>query len=474
MDLLYGAAALLAAAAALIASGHAVIYKRDPRSSFGWVGVIWLVPGLGPLLYVLFGINRIERKAAKVRRRLRRRRRPLTGHSEECTPAQLSAACPGLEPLAELGNRVGGARLMAGNAIEPLINGDAAYPAMLRAIGEAERSVVFQTYLMEDDEAGRSFVEALAAARGRGVDVRVLLDDVGIGFFRGAAAAFARAGVPAVCFLPARVPWRARTMNLRNHRKILVIDGRLGFTGSMNVRRSNLLALKPRHAECDVHFRIQGPVVGHLLDCALDDWAFATGEVLESDAWAVRAEPAGTAIARGITFDPGGPANLRLVMLGALASARRSIRIVTPYFVPDASLIAALNVAALRGVEVDILMPAASDVKLVQWASTALLWQVLQCGARVWLTPPPHDHAKLMVIDGAWSLFGSANVDMRSLRLNFEFNVESFDAALGRTIEGIVEERRTGARQISLDEVNARPLAVKLRDGVARLFAPYL
>lgn len=474
MELIYGAAAALAAAAALIASGHAVIYKRDPRSSFAWVGVIWLAPGLGPLLYVLFGINRIERRAAKFRRRRRLRRGPLAGLPDECTREQLRAACPGFEPLAELGNRVGGARLLAGNAIEPLFNGDQAYPAMLRAIGEAQRSIVFQTYLMEDDEAGRPFIEALATAHRRGVDVRVVLDDVGIGFFRRADAAFVQAGVPTVRFLPARVPWRARTMNLRNHRKILVVDGRLGFTGSMNVRRSNLLALNPPHPERDVHFRIQGPVVGHLLDCALDDWAFATRQILDADAWAVRAEPAGTAIARGIAFDPGGPANLHLVILGALASATRSIRIVTPYFVPDASLIAALNVAALRGVEVDILMPARSDVKLVQWASTALLWQVLQGGARVWLTPPPHDHAKLMVVDGAWSLIGSANFDMRSLRLNFEFNVESFDPALGRILEGIVEERRRGARRIEPAEVNGRPLAVKLRDGVARLFAPYL
>jgi cardiolipin synthase len=148
--------------------------------------------------------------------------------------------------------------------------------------------------------------------------------------------------------------------------------------------------------------------------------------------------------------------------------------VVTPYFIPDQGLITALNVAAMRGVEVDILIPAKGNLRVVQWASTAQLWQVLQRGCRIWLSPPPFDHSKLMLIDDDWALVGSANWDARSLRLNFEFNVECYDASLSMRLQTIVDSKLAAARPLRLAEVDGRKLPVRLRDGVARLFAPYL
>ena len=165
---------------------------------------------------------------------------------------------------------------------------------------------------------------------------------------------------------------------------------------------------------------------------------------------------------------------LRWAIVGGLDAAQRSVRVVTPYFIPDASLITALNAAALRGIEVDIVLPSVSDLPHVHWATFGQLWQVLDHGCRVWMSPPPFDHSKLMVVDGAWTLLGSANWDARSLRLNFELNAECYSVELGARMDGLVQARINAARRVTLEEMNARSLPVKLRDGAARLFAPFL
>ena len=163
-----------------------------------------------------------------------------------------------------------------------------------------------------------------------------------------------------------------------------------------------------------------------------------------------------------------------MIYLGALACARSSVRLVTPYFLPDPGLISALNTAALRGVAVDIVLPRRSNLRLVQWASAALLWQVLEHGCRVWRTPPPFDHTKLLLVDGAWALLGSANWDPRSLRLNFEFDLECYDRGLAAALEGVVQGKLKQAQPVTLADVDGRRLPVRLRDGAARLLSPYL
>ena len=165
---------------------------------------------------------------------------------------------------------------------------------------------------------------------------------------------------------------------------------------------------------------------------------------------------------------------VRWACIGGLSEARRSVRLCTPYFLPDATLISELNSAALRGVEVDIVLPERSDLPHVHWAAVHQLWQVLECGCRVWMRPPPFDHSKLLVVDSEWTLFGSANWDARSMRLNFELAVECYSRRLGARMDELVRERRAESRPVTLTALNARPLPVKLRDGFARLFAPLL
>jgi cardiolipin synthase len=281
--------------------------------------------------------------------------------------------------------------------------------------------------------------------------------------------------VPVARFLPITSGAGLAFFNLRNHRKLLVVDGRVGFSGGMNIRERHVVSAAPRGATRDVHFRLEGPVVGQLQEVFAEDWAFAADEVLEGPDWPVEPEGGGATAARVLTDGPDDDFEvIRNVLLGALAAARESVAIVTPYFLPDQAMISALAVTATRGVRVDIVLPSHGNIPLVRWAAPALLWQVLAPGCRVFLSPPPFDHAKLMVVDRAWTLFGSTNWDPRSLRLNFEADVECYDPALAGVVDDLVTERRSASRELSLADMDGRSLPVRLRDGVARLFSPYL
>jgi cardiolipin synthase len=347
---------------------------------------------------------------------------------------------------------------------------------MLEAINKAQRSVTLSTYIFDNDRAGNAFAEALGDAARRGVEVRVAIDAIGARYsFPSIVGRLRELNVPVATFLPTLVPGRFAYSNLRNHRKILVVDGHLGFTGGLNIREGHDATYHPAHPVFDHHFRIEGPVVGQMQEVFVEDWYFCSGELLEGEDWFPELKQVGSALARGISAGPDGDLDKRrLTLEGALACAAGSVCIVTPYFLPEASLVGALNVAALRGVEVDIILPQANNLTLVQWASTAMLWQVLERGCRVWLSPPPFDHTKLMLVDGTWTLLGSGNWDPRSLRLNFEFDIECYEPELASGLYAWMMDRRKHSKQLTLADVDGRSLPVRLRDGVARLLTPYL
>ncbi len=469
-------AASLSLVLAGLAVGHVVLYKRDSRAAVAWAGLIILAPVLGAFLYLIFGINRVRRRAAGGRRL----RMGATGEFRLPAPPEGAAVLPDqpehLRALARLVERASGRPLLRGNRIQPLVNGDAAYPAMVEAIAAAQRTVALSTYIIGHDRAGRLFEQALSAAVERGVTVRVLVDAVGARYsFPSMVRTLHRRGIPVARFGPTLLPWRMPYMNLRNHRKLLVVDGRIGFAGGMNIREGCLLESRPPHPIQDLHFRIDGPVVAHLMQAFAEDWLFARREVLAGPEWYPALEPRGPVLARGITDGPDEDFDkARHTLLGALACARDSVRIVTPYFLPDAALVSALGIAAMRGVRIDIVLPEKNNLALVQWASTAQLWQVLEHGCRIFYSQPPFDHTKLMVVDGAWCMIGSSNWDARSLRLNFEFDIECHDPAFAAGLEQLVEQRIRKGRRVSLAELDARSLLIRLRDGLARLAAPYL
>lgn len=463
---------------AIFGSAHAILYKRDSRAATLWVGFMWFVPLLGAVLYFIFGINRIKRQAVLLRGNLKRFRVRQT--ALECGADELATYLPEesqhLTALMLTTAQVLRRSLLRGNRVDVLVNGDEAYPAMLDGIRSARSSVTLSTYIFDHDATGLTFVEALAAAVQRGVEVRVLIDATGARYsWPTILGALRRVGVRAARFLPTFPLPQLMTLNLRNHRKLLVVDGRVGFTGGMNLRIGHWLSQGPSHPVRDLQFRIEGPVVAHLQEVFADDWFFTTQEALRGEKWFPVLESRGPVIARGIADGPDEDfGKTRWAILGALGAAQRSVRIATPYFLPDPALITALNLAAMRGVAVDILLPAKSNLPYVQWASTAHWWQVLERGCRIWLSPPPFDHTKLLVVDESWALVGSTNWDPRSLRLNFEFNLECYDPAFAGELARRFDRERQASRLITLAEVDARSVPVRLRDGIARLFTPFL
>lgn len=469
---------VLAVLVAILASAHVILNKEDTRAATAWVGLIFLVPVIGSILYLLLGINRIERRAKELKSGNARYGVPLdhAPRSPADLDRELGSERARMVELARVVADVTRKPLVVGNTIDMLVDGDQAYPAMIEAIAGAKRTVAFASYIFEAQGVGEEFVDALAAACERGVNVRVLVDDVGTRYgWPRIHRVLAKRGVPVARFLPAFLPRSVSYFNLRNHRKILVVDGTVGFTGGMNVRDKCVMATATRNSTRDLHFRVRGPVVAQLQEAFVEDWAFVTAERLGGPDWFPELDPCGEIVARGIADGPDANIDaLNWVFLGAIGTARRTIRIMTPYFLPDRFLLRALHLASKRGVEVDVIVPEVGNLPIVRWAMWGYYRQVIRDGVRLWLTPPPFDHSKLCVVDGYWSSIGSTNWDPRSLRLNFEFNLECYDLGFGAELDAHVERRLPDARLLSLDELDRRNVFLRLRDGAARLFQPYL
>ncbi len=464
-------------AAALLSAGHALLNKRDPRAALGWILLCLAVPGPGLVFYWLLGVNRIRTRARTWKDlglgRSWPERRLCSWSADMLKAPPLRGT--NFATLLSLSDAVNRRPLVPGNRVTPLHNGEHAFASMLEAMNAARFSVHLSTYIFDGDETGRQFAHALVEAARRGLEVRVLVDGLGElyswprarNLFRGTRVRYAR-------FLPPSLSGRGLHLNLRNHRKLLIVDGKLGFCGGMNLGGRQLVERDSPRRVVDLHFRVAGPVVGEMQEAFWEDWQFATGEAPT----AVHYPPAvegGEALCRGISAGPNEDVEkLNWLLVGALNCARRRVRIMTPYFIPDRALIAALIAAALRGVQVEIMLPEKNNLPYVNWASRAYFWELLQHDIRMYYQPPPFVHSKLLLVDRNYALVGSANLDPRSLRLNFEFNLEIYDRKLNEELARHFDSVRKKSRQLSLEEMDTRPLPVKLRDAFAKLFSPYL
>ena len=377
------------------------------------------------------GINRVKRRAQRLRRRrAAARRRPRRGLAG-------SAVDDPLSPLEFAIGRLTGLPCEPGNKVEMLRSGDEAYPRMLAAIADAQKSVGLASYIFRDDKAGKAFHQALIQAQRRGVEVRVLIDGVGGGYFwSGTYNELRSAGVPVARFLHSYFPWRMPFVNLRNHRKVHGHRRPARLHRRHQYRRREHPRRQPASSSCSTptsaskgRSSSSSPTPSPTTGC------ITTGEKLLTESWFPPLEKAGPVTARVVTSGPDEDMEqIEFVALHAISCARKSIRVVTPYFLPPDPLTMALGLAALRGVMVDIVLPEHSNHAILDWARRVPLRPLIEAGCRVWLSRAPFDHSKLMVIDESWALIGSANWDTRSFRLNFELNVELHDPDFARDI----------------------------------------
>ncbi len=470
MSLLSGLLLAADLAAALAAGFHVLLNKRDPRAIIGWLAICLLTPFVGAAMYYLFGINRVQTRARRLAARS-----PFAAGDDLKHRNQPTLLDPELRVLAGIAGSITEHPLLAGNQVDCLHDGEQAYPAMLDAIGASQRQVYLATYIFDTQGTGETFIGALADAAHRGIDVRVLVDGVGeLSSLPRASQRLRQAGVRVERFIPPRLLPPQLSINLRNHRKILVVDGRLAFTGGMNISNDHLAGnIANRNRITDLHFRLQGPVIGPMMQTFLEDWGFVTGE--REPVPVLDHQQAGLAFCRAITDGPNEDMEKLLQVLTAVISAaRRRIGVMTPYFLPPGELLGALRAAAQRGVQVSLLLPGAIDHPSINWGAQHILDLLLEAGVRIGYRPAPFAHSKLLLVDDAYTLLGSANLDPRSLRLNFEFGVEVYDRALSEALWVHFESVRSRCRPLTVAELRGRSLPIKLRDALAWSCSPYL
>ncbi len=460
-------------ALALAVTLHALMKKEEVHKAVSWIGLAWLAPFGGAFAYWLLGINRIGRTGVALGLR---QAWNSDGDAAEAFAVSFDAVDAVLAGVARVGQQVTGKPLLGGNSVQPLTDGDNAYPAMLAAMDAAEHSITLQTYIFHNDKAGQAFVEALARAHARGVQVRVLVDAVGARYRpTGVLRRLRNLDIPCASFLRPSITRLLSHVNLRNHRKILVVDGEVGFTGGMNISANHWFSTQPSTPVHCLHFEVRGPVVTDMQRAFATDWAFTTRERLQGAPWFAPPVPCGSLLARGVTDGPDADIDhMRQVILGSLAAARQRVRIVTPYFLPDEVVLSTLQTTALRGVTVDIVLPARSNLPLLDWAMRPQCDELLAAGCRIHLTPPPFDHGKLFVVDDDWALIGSTNWDARSLRLNFEYNLECYDEALVAALDPLIDGRIAQATLLDADTLARQSLPARLRNRLVWLLSPYL
>ena len=464
--------------ASTVAAVHATMTKKDVRAAAGWVAVILFSPLFGALIYAIAGINRIHK--ARVAQQ-----RSGTDYSEDVIEhvlvRDISSFCdPQFSGLKILGDRISDFNLLGYNTIKLLSGGDETYPAMLAEIEQAQHSVAMQSYIFDSDTIGKKIAQALIDAKNRGVEVRVLIDAVGSRYSHPPIVnMLIKAGVKTALFLPPAIGLKLVYTNLRSHRKLLVVDGFHGLTGGMNIRESFLSEVAKEQVTRDTHFQVSGPVAHQLMISFAMDWQFTTQEKLLGELWFPKKDIAdlprtGVPLRCVVSGPDDSMGSNQMMIMGALSIAQKHVRIQSPYFLPDQSLIAVLATTARRGVQVDIVIPGANNLKLVDAAMSAQLDQLLSTGCRIWRSTGNFDHSKLLTIDGMWSYVGSSNLDPRSLRLNFELDMEVYDKALAAQLDQRIDAVVAKAVRVTAQALDKLPFLIRLRNKIVWLASPYL
>jgi len=366
-----------------------------------------------------------------------------------------------------------GPPMVGGNRVRTLLNGDESFPAMLSAIRAARRSIDFESYIYWSGQVGREFAAALSERARAGVPTHLLIDWAGSWVKSDSKVLdqMRAAGVEVVMYRP--LHWYdLDRINNRTHRKLLIVDGRVGFTGGIGIADQWLGHAQDKAHWRDTQVQVEGPVVPQLQAAFLDNWIESEGHVLEGEAYFPPSAPAGDQLAQAFRSAPGeGSASMRLMYLLAIGAAVRSIRIANAYFVPDSLAVAMLVAARHRNGDVEIIVPGpVLDAQLVRRASRAMWGPLLEAGVRIYEYQPTMFHVKVMVVDDVWVSVGSTNFDDRSFRLNDEANLNVIDPAFAREQTRVFDDDRGRSRQVTLESWRRRPLWERLRERWALVF----
>ena len=470
---------------------HVLRHRRRTDSTLLWLFATWLLPVVGALLYAMFGVDRVPR--ARWTRSVERRVRmdgARQAAGEEVLPEAYWRSMGGAPAVPEdewtraldrpMAAMIENFPLLGGNEILPLLTGDEAFPRMLEAIRAARHHVHLQSFIVGNDAVGREFLDALAERARAGVRVRLLFDRFGSshalwgGLFRRCR------NVPNLSlagWTQSNLFRKQLHLNLRNHRKVLVVDGEAGFMGGVNLNAYSRTGPQGPAIQ-DYHFELRGPVVQELQYAFLRDWHVMTEEdpvrLLSAEHFR-RLAPRGRAMARVVNSGPSSDLQVAVDMFfNAVNAARKQIFIVTPYFLPSEDLLRALRLAALRGVRVYLVVPEKSNHWYTTWAARAMYEDLLEAGVRIFERRPPFIHAKAMTVDDRMAIVGSANWDYRSLYSNYETSLAVYDPQFVMHLKLLMTEDLHESGELDLGRFKSRPVAHRYFENVCGLFAPLL
>jgi cardiolipin synthase len=450
---------------------HVLFHKRRPAAALAWVWSIIALPFVGPLAYWGFGADHMQRRRVRKARRLGVMRHPAGDKS----PPGGEELSPRKSDLVRTLSEVNQMPPSTARHVELLLDAEAFYPALLERIEQARHHVHFESFIWRDDEVGRTFLAALVRAARRGVKVRLLLDQIGcIALRKAVFRPLLRAGGKMSWFYSLPLWRHTRFMNLRNHRKLQIIDGETAFVGGMNIGEEYRGA-RAFGSWRDAQMRVEGSVVTHLQRLFAEDWFFATDERLTGPGYFPKATGAEPYVVQIISGGPDLPREpVPKSMLALLAAARHRLWISTGYFAPDQLLLTGLQLCAARNVDVRVIVSKKSDHAYMVHVGRAYYEEMLEWGVRVYEYTEGINHKKAMLIDDDWLMIGSANSDNRSMRLNFELNLLAHAPEQAARLRATLEHEFSISNEIELKRFRRRPFFQKLREAALRPLGPLL
>ncbi len=475
---LWGAISLLFLITSLAIAFIVVLEKRSPYKTAAWILALVMLPGIGLVVYLIFGqeyrknkmfsrrgLKTLGRYRSLASRQLRKLRK---------NELQLPKAAMDNEKIVRLLMNNSHALLTTGNRLKILNNGEKTLKALFAAIERAKHHIHLEYYIIEEDETGNRLKELLVRKAGEGVEVRVIYDDVGSwGLSRRYLKVLKTAGVDIQPFMEVRFPRLTSRVNYRNHRKIAIIDGETGFTGGINIADRYVKGLKKIGPWRDTHLQLEGDAVACLQVIFAADWYFVKKENLAGSSYfKPMAEQGNTAVQISASGPDSDWDSISQAFFTAIAGAKREVFIVTPYLMPTPPLVTALKTAALGGVSVQILIPEFSDALIPKWCSFSFVEELLEAGVRVFLYQKGFIHTKLILVDGNFASIGTTNLDFRSLETNFEVNAFVFDEQFTRQLTAFYKTDLRNSREVLAPEWKKRPWESHLKESLAHLVSP--
>lgn len=448
-----------------------VLDNRNPVKTLSWVLVLSFLPIVGLILYFFFGRDVRREKLISKRGYDRLTKYPLAEFYQQKSLDSLNER----HPLIRFFRNVNGALPYEGNSVRMFTDGYQMFQALLEAIERANHHIHLQSYIFEDDAVGRMVADALVKKAREGVEVRLLYDDVGSwkvdrSFFE----KMREAGIETRGFLKVRFPMFTSKVNYRNHRKVVIIDGCVGFIGGMNIAVRYLKGVSWGNWR-DTHIRIDGNAVYGLQIAFLTDWYAVDHSLITSSNYFPEIPSMGESLVQIVTSNPiGGMESIVQGLLIALTTSRKYFYIQTPYLLPTEPILMGLKTAALGGVDVRIMIPERSDSKMVHWASLSYLDELMKSGVKIYRYKKGFLHSKMMVSDDTLSTVGSTNMDFRSFEHNFEINAFMYDRFSAQKMKSRFLDDQKDAEPVLLKEWRMRPWYQKVIESVIRLFAPLL